>query len=1078
MGKLSESVSSRIPVLEGCVLCGRYDAGSTWSGNGLGRIWVESQGSGRAIDSARTGLRDVTAWADEQWGIRPVVQSVDVAADDADRVVYSASDFFTFVSRIALNQPNWTLSAEFALYARLQRFALEMALSGDTVAFAGPAHLGWPDVFRACLKLGRAQEEPWTPWTAHTEAYQALWLPAWTDTRQLALRQRYVSEADRCFDAGWQRGSGWLKRDHGRLLVDIWLAVCVDRYTRSSLFDGPQPVDLVSPRRSSYQILYRGEAEMQDKWRKSLWTENADRPFEADGWLVWRLLRQAFEATGWQEERLLDRTGKLNYHLDLELLPPLADHAQTHWALRYGIAHNVWDAHAMLHEWWQMPERRWTVDGDVLIGPDTWILPALGAAGAICPAIARSLQDSAPAQAVVQPDEVYELIMEQLPALRAQGCTVRAPAFDTAGSKDIRIKVQVKRSRVKSAGNWNRRSGGWFDLHQLVDFDWMIVVDGEELSRDEFEAMVERQTPYVQIAGSWRLLPVQTILEQIHAIGSGGKSTASIQQLSRLVLGQEEDVEMGDVAIDVSYDEGAADVHSMMDILAQAHEPAPVATPIAFRGTLRRYQALGLAWLVHLRSIGCGGCLADDMGLGKTIQVLAYLLYLKEQGLTQGTHLLLCPTSLLHNWKAEIARFAPDLRVYLHHGGLRNQPSAEGVTPLAQAITAHDIIITTYATAVRDADELNGMGWDVVIADEAQSIKNAETKQARAVRKLPALHRIALTGTPIENRLEELWSIFQFTNPGYLGTLAWFRKVFAGPIASHPNAPAAHRLHVLLRPVLLRRRKTEPAIQLELPDKWEVREHAALSPEQAALYQSVVNRLFSGMAQMSGDGGVNEGRVRMQRRGQILAALVRLKQICDHPCLVAGGGTDVRRSSKLQLLLDLLEDVVDEGDSALVFTQFRDMGELLCGAIAERFGWTPKFLHGGLHQSARGQIVDDFQSGRDKAQVLVLSLKAGGVGLNLTRANHVFHFDRWWNPAVEDQATDRAFRIGQSKDVQVHKFVCSGTVEERIDSLITAKRQLSAAVVGESEGWLTDFDDAALRELLALDDGAVEEDDV
>ncbi|MBX5437433.1 MAG: DEAD/DEAH box helicase [Alicyclobacillaceae bacterium] len=629
--------------------------------------------------------------------------------------------------------------------------------------------------------------------------------------------------------------------------------------------------------------------------------------------------------------------------------------------------------------------------------------------------------------------------------------------------------------------------------------------------------MVEQRSPLVQIGGSWRLVPLDLIVQQIRMLedaGSGG--AAGLLPFSRaLLMAQaEEDVPVEVVVADDAdgaassgadadgsdRPEGAFHPLGALRVLLGAGEVRLLPPPQGLRGTLRHYQQYGFSWLVHLRNAGFGACLADDMGLGKTIQVIACLLHLKETGRAEGPHLLLCPTSLLPNWRSEVARFAPSLRVYVHHGSSR-ETHAEA---FAQAVRGYDVVLTTYATAVRDQELLGGIRWDTVVADEAQNIKNPDTKQSKAVCGLPSRHRIALTGTPVENRLEELWAIFHFTHPGYLGSLPWFRRTFANPVSAQPDSGAARVLQRLLAPVLLRRRKTEASIQIELPEKWETSQYAALTAEQAALYQAVVNRLFHGLSERAGDdasatagasaagrlgnggarggssgsgpgGGEGYGAARgaaaraMSRRGQILSALVRLKQVCDHPCLLVGGRKDPERSGKLRLLLELLEEVRERGEAALVFTQFRDMGELICDVLEDRWGRRPPFLHGGLGAAQRGALVEAFQAGRDPSPVLVLSLKAGGVGLNLTRANHVFHYDRWWNPAVEDQATDRVFRIGQSRDVQVHKLVCAGTLEERIDQMIAAKRALSNAVVGASEQWVTELDDQALRELFALD---------
>lgn len=1028
---------------------GRYIPGDAWHEPGVGVLWIEQAGSNRM-------LQELETWLVEQHGIRPL------PAENPAQVCFHGSDFIEVVARLA-QESDWVLAAELSLYVHIQRLAMVLTEQRDVLAFAAPKSASLPDVLGVCQELARAGEDGMGHWGSGD--YAAAWIPAWTDARRGALRGLLAGLADEAWQKGWKRDLGWKKDQHGRIMVDLWLWKCVDDYVRRlTVLESPSEPAGDMP--STYRIMYRGEEEIIDQWRLALNT--ADRTFTADGWLIWRTLRQSFQGSGWANEWLNDRSGRLHYHLELGLVPPSSDTVFPDWKLTCDVVHNDWPVRAALAEWFTLSNRVWMIGREVLHGPDEWIFPKLREAAQACPALDRALKTVRPFEATLPPDEVFDFFTTQVPALEALGFPVRYPNLAAMQASDVRIRVQVKRFKSKNTGSvGGTRSAAWFDTGKLVEFDWTLAIGDTELSRLDFEKMVEQRTPFVQLGGSWRLIPIQAVLEQMAELRGKPNATGNLMQFTRTLLMNQES---GDdtVQVDVSFAEEAFDAKKVMSALLHAHQPVLVTPPEGFQGTLRSYQQVGFSWLLHLRSIACGGVLADDMGLGKTIQVLVYLLHLKEQNLARGVHLLICPTSLLQNWRAEITKFTPDLRVYVHHGATRNTPGEDGATPLMAALENCDVVMTTYATAVRDIEALSEYAWDALIADEAQNVKNHETKQAQALRNLQAFHRIALTGTPIENRLEELWSIFQLTNPGYLGSLAWFRKMFVEAISSATDTRAVRRLHQLLRPVLLRRSKTDPEIQIELPEKWEVREYAGLTPGQAALYQSVVNRLFDNI------GGVSAG---MSRRGQILTAIVRLKQVCDHPCLAMGGSTSVARSGKLKMLLDLMQGVVDEGESALVFTQFRNMGELLCDAFAERFGWRPKFLHGGLSAAKRGEIVEQFQSGQDPASVLVLSLKAGGVGLNLTRANHVFHYDRWWNPAVEDQATDRAFRIGQVKDVQVHKLVCPGTLEERIDALIQSKRMLSSAVVGESEGWITEMDNTSLRALFDLDSDAAVEDD-
>ncbi|GAB4514708.1 MAG: hypothetical protein Tsb0013_19080 [Phycisphaerales bacterium] len=460
------------------------------------------------------------------------------------------------------------------------------------------------------------------------------------------------------------------------------------------------------------------------------------------------------------------------------------------------------------------------------------------------------------------------------------------------------------------------------------------------------------------------------------------------------------------------------------------------------------------------------------MGLGKTIQLLALLQHEKNdaraQGLPTTPTLLVVPMSIVGNWTREANKFAPGLGVLVHHGVERKSGDA-----FVEAAGDADIVITTYALAHRDHDLLERVPWGRLVLDEAQNIKNASAKQSQAVRSLDAPRRIALTGTPLENRLSELWSIIDFCNPGFLGTSGEFRRTFGVPIERHRDKHKAERLRRLVRPFILRRLKTDPKVISDLPEKVETREYCRLTPEQATLYESAVKNMLTEVDRSEG----------IRRRGVVLTALIRLKQICNHPQLVAKanaqaagdedyeaptGPVAASRSGKCIRLVELLEEVIASDEQALVFTQFRQMGHALQSMLRHTFDRDVLFLHGGTPQKQREKLVERFQKADGSAPIFLLSLKAGGVGLNLTAASHVFHFDRWWNPAVENQATDRAFRIGQTKTVNVHKFVVSGTLEERIDQMIESKMALAEDVIGSGEDWLTELDSAQLEEILRL----------
>jgi SNF2 family DNA or RNA helicase len=482
--------------------------------------------------------------------------------------------------------------------------------------------------------------------------------------------------------------------------------------------------------------------------------------------------------------------------------------------------------------------------------------------------------------------------------------------------------------------------------------------------------------------------------------------------------------------------------------------------PATFHGTLRPYQRRGLSWLRFLARLGLGGCLADDMGLGKTATTLAHLLE------RPGPHLVVCPLSVVHNWATEAARFAPSMRVLVHHGSdrTRNADPDQGRLDGTADESPPDLVVTTYGLLVRDLEHLAATNWTTVVLDEAQMVKNPGTNAAKAVRALSAVQKLALTGTPVENRLSELWAILDAVNPGLLGGRERFRHRYAKPIERDGDAAAAAALRRLTQPFVLRRTKADKSLVPDLPDKIEQIAYAGLTREQATLYQQVVDQLLADATNAAG----------MKRKGLVLAALTRLKQICNHPVHVLGDGTRLSgRSGKLARFDELVDELLDVGERALVFTQFREMCDLLQRHLAERLGLRVPFLHGGVNKARRDAMVASFQAGAGPP-LLLISLKAGGTGLNLTAASQVIHYDRWWNPAVEDQATDRAWRIGQGRTVNVHKLVCEGTVEERIAKVIDEKRALADAVVGTGEGWLTELSTDELRDLVVLQhsDGA------
>ncbi|RAP77460.1 DEAD/DEAH box helicase [Paenibacillus montanisoli] len=652
--------------------------------------------------------------------------------------------------------------------------------------------------------------------------------------------------------------------------------------------------------------------------------------------------------------------------------------------------------------------------------------------------------------------EAYEFLERDSVKLLAAGCSVLLPAWwEAARNRKLRLKAKV-RSSVGSAEQ------SMFGLQQIVDFDWKLAVGNVDMSEAEFMKLASENRRLMQIGGEWvHLDPGDMERLRKWLKKNGGKRGLTMRDVFEMHLRGGAELEPEDELHDALTAEVELNEHlaAWIGQLNESSDLPLVEKPEAFQGELRPYQLQGVSWLAFLRRFGLGGCLADDMGLGKTIQFTAYLQHVLAHG-SLGPSLLICPTSVIGNWEKELERFAPTLRVLVHYGPKR----LRGEHFAAEAAEA-DLIITSYTLAPIDEEELGCVSWDVICLDEAQNIKNYYTKQSSAIRGFSAHHRIALTGTPMENRLTELWSLYDFTNPGYLGSLTEFRKAVVIPIEKERDEALITELQRWVKPFMLRRLKKDPAIALALPEKNEMRTYLSLTVEQGALYENIVSELMNQLE----TAGV------LQRRGIILSALTRLKQVCDHPSLLLKedrerlpSAWDPERSNKVLRVLEMVEEIAAEGERCLIFTQYVEMGATLKRLLEERLGLPTPYLYGAVPKAERDQMIEAFQNEQEPGCAFVLSLKAGGTGLNLTAANHVIHFDRWWNPAVENQATDRAFRIGQKRNVQVHKYVTLGTLEERIDDMITRKQLLNDQVVSQSENWITEMSTDELRELFSL----------
>jgi SNF2 family DNA or RNA helicase len=636
-----------------------------------------------------------------------------------------------------------------------------------------------------------------------------------------------------------------------------------------------------------------------------------------------------------------------------------------------------------------------------------------------------------------------DLILDHLPMLESEGFELRLPGIDAVE----RLSARVTLSESKEQGSSPRP---WFE------FRWSLAIGEKELTRAEFDQLVEARTPLVFLDRKPILLSPkdrQALKDFQGRMNESGERISFFEAL-RLRLG-------GASHLHGLAMESIASTPRLEQIIENLEKSRSVDSrtiPSGFLGSLRPYQQRGHAWMYYLLDQGFGACLADDMGLGKTVQAIAVMLDWRRQEGRRASLLIVCPVSVLGNWRRELLRFSPELRVTMHHGKGR----AETLEEFQKMLDASDVVLTSYNLLQRDEELMTTSPFEGVILDEAQNIKNPSTQQSRAARKLRGNFRMALTGTPLENRPLDLWSIMDFLNEGLLGSRTQFLQTLEHPIVKQRRQSSMAALARLVRPFVLRRLKTDSDIVADLPEKSEQIVAASLTREQAILYESVVRK---GLQE------VEKAAEGIQRRGAILTTLLRLKQVCNHPAHYLMDGSSLHsRSGKLDLLSEMVEEALEEGDRCLIFTQFKEMGSLLKTHIEELIGQAVLFLHGGVPQKERDTMVTDFQESRvDGPRVFVLSLKAGGTGLNLTAANRVFHYDRWWNPAVEDQATDRAFRIGQLRNVFVHKFVCTGTLEERIQQMLERKREVAENLLAAGEGWLTELSNDELKRLLVLD---------
>ena len=791
-------------------------------------------------------------------------------------------------------------------------------------------------------------------------------------------------------------------------------------------------------RASAVQAKPRVLESIHDRWLQALTAENRAIPGGAE------IKTLADEVERWQ--RAIQVSARAPFRLCFRLEEPPRD--EQPWQVQY-LLQGTKDPSLILPaaQAWQ-PKR--AVLAALAQDPSAIrerLLVSLGQAAGICPRVEASLKKRAPEGYSTDAAGAYEFLRERVPALEQSGFGVMLPAWWTRGGTGVRIKA---RARVKSGP----ASAGGLTLDALVKFNWELALGDKKISKAELAALARLKAPLVKLRGQWVEVNATDIQMALDFLNKSSSGETSVRDVVRMSLGLEQ---AGPLEVD-----GVAATGWVKDLLAQLEGRAPfeeILQPKGLNGELRPYQQRGYSWLDFLKRCGLGACLADDMGLGKTIQALALI----QRDWAAGERrpvLLVCPTSVVGNWQKEAARFTPELAVLVHHGVARNRGAA-----FQSQASQHAIVVSSYALLHRDQEILRNVDWAGVILDEAQNIKNPETKQARAARSLASGYRVAMTGTPVENNVGDLWSLMEFLNPGFLGSHSGFRKRFFLPIHVYSDRNAAERLRRVTGPFILRRLKTDKSIIADLPEKLEMKVFCNLTKEQASLYEAVVKDAQTAIESAEG----------IERKGLVLATLMKLKQVCNHPAQFLQDQSAIPgRSGKLARLAEMLEEILDVGDRSLIFTQFSKMGKILRRHLQETFGVEVLFLHGGTPRKQRDRMVESFAR-EDGPRIFLLSLKAGGTGLNLTSAGHVFHFDRWWNPAVENQATDRAFRIGQTKNVQVHKFVCAGTLEEKIDEMIERKKELAGRVVGTGEAWLTKLSNTELRKLFALRKDAVGE---
>ncbi len=878
------------------------------------------------------------------------------------------------------------------------------------------------------IALALAGEESFLPTiTGYDSQWEVRWVPVPTDEAEVKLQKiiQTMPAVCRCLN-----NSGEIPPETPRQATfEMLLAHSLDFIVRNSIVTKTKTKTAHSVHDAWLDALSREDATIK-------WSNQSELQSFSQQLSTWR--------------RSVDTNTKSPFRFCFRLAEPSVDERPGNWQVEYLLQPKTDQSlHLPVGPLWKKSGQAVKYLKKLGGVPTEFILTALGQASGLCPYIAASLKKKNPGGFDLDAHQALQFLKEYAEALRAAGFMVVLPSWWVGRGPVKRIGLKANSPKMQSGGHG-------LSLNSIIEFDYAVSLGGEELSMAELKSLAKLKAHLVQVRGQWILIDQEQIKSAIQFLEKQKNGNMTGQELLTLALGAERQVNgmtMDSIEVD-------GWLNDLMEKLTGRAEFTSLPQPPCFSGTLRQYQKRGFSWMAFLRQWGLGACLADDMGLGKTVQALALIQQERANGEKRPV-LLLCPTSVLNNWRKESQQFTPELSVLVHHGLKRRKKKA-----FIQNVGQAALVVSSYGLLQRDIDFLKQVDWAGVILDEAQNIKNPETKQSKAVRTLCSDYRFALTGTPVENHVGDLWALMDFLNPGLLGTQATFKRDFHRPIQVYGNKDATDKLKTLTGPFILRRLKTDKAIISDLPDKLEMKEYCTLTKEQASLYQAVVDDMQKQIEETEG----------IKRRGLVLATLMKLKQVCNHPAQFAADNSSVKdRSGKLQRLEEMLTETVELNERTLIFTQFAEMGKMLKNHFQDYFGREVFLIHGGVTKKKRDEMVDRFQNSSSAPPLFILSLKAGGTGLTLTRANHVVHFDRWWNPAVENQATDRAFRIGQKKNVLVHKFIVAGTLEERIDEMIENKTGIANQVVGTGEKWLSELSNKELRDLITLGAEAVGE---